>query len=288
MNEVVTKILSDLSDVASKDELRHLARNLTDRDEALAYIDTLNCCAESAVRRASFVNQLLYEDANEAWTDYHKNYSTELPDYLQALLSVHNLDSPIVLDKIASFGDFTHLANLQAFQFARRGQSFVKNYKTFRAQENVSGKSNYFLKSSKSGTPKASTNNTLMIGDVLIRYPKDIQLLEVVAYAHPDEFWNVKKPAEAVMHKLYSVGPMMEELTQEYILELVTMYGAPLKEVANQVKWTLDGGYSKYGWIAYYSEETGRFKFQPYGEWDGDTVPDGGLTYSEFKKRKSK
>lgn len=303
MNPQVKAIIDDLATVATKSELLSMVERTEDR-EAINYAVSLDTLPENSVRRATFLDILGIkasdattespaQSATERFTDlYRKEFNVSPPEYLVELVDRYNLDSPILLNAIGDAGDFNHLARLQTLQFKIRGKSFVKDYRTFRSKDNISGKPNYFGFNANAGSSskKSPTNNTFLLADVLVRYPKNRQILDVVALATADEFWSSKKPSEIVMSKLYAVGAMQGPVTIETIEKMITSLGANPKEVAEQVRWTLDGGYSKYGWIADHIPESSSIHFRPVGPegWDGFDRPEGYLSYSEFKSKKKK
>lgn len=313
MNEQAAEVLKSLATVATREEALFLAERTGDKDliastmamefvtkpgRRLSYAELLGIkeTAEDVDQKTGIVTPARSVADNLAKM-YQEKFSVSLPDELLTMLIEHNLDSPIILDHVASEFLMAHYGRLQDLCFHVRGQSYTRDYRAFREKDNVSGKNSFFAAatsspkaSSGSSKKSAATNNAFMLGDAMVRYPKEVVLQDIVALATPDDFWSKRKPAEVVMSKLFTMGAMGQVTEIDHIVKMADAMGAEHKSVAEQIRWTLDGSYTKYGWTAIHDEEAKTLQIKPVDleGWDGFEKVEGYLSYPEFAAKKKK
>jgi hypothetical protein len=281
MHERVKEMIDDLATVATKPELMSMVANLG--PEAESYAQQLNGLPEAELRRKSFLEQLGL-DQEQFNAKYTELFGEECPVTWRALVTKFNLDSPNLMTYLIKTAEFTEFGRLQKMQYLVLGMSFNKNYRSFRAVENISGRPNHMsVKTSGIKKPSASMD-VVTIKDIDFKVQKVARQDAIVAYAPPQQFWSTRKPAEVIMMKLFMLGGG----TYEMINGMIDAFQVPKpKEVTEQLRWTLDGDYSKYGWTGKADPETKSIVITPIG-WDGENIPEGAQSYKDYKDSQKK
>lgn len=259
VSEKIQQSIKEMSQYCTHDDLMFLAARTKD-SSIVEYCQTVE-----GVTYPSFMNSFEPLTPDEVKAKYSEMFDEPMLDELFLMLSVHRLDSPIIVDLCNTKYGAQTFSDLQTLQEVLKGTSSWSNYQiayTDKRKFDIKKKSKT---TRKSKFPKVRLE--LLGKSAKIKTPA---VLPIVEYKNINILWNGRSNVHKTLQHIYEKRTITVQKIEEFTRDFKQLNKQLL---VNFIAKTCNGAYTKFGWKGSYDAVTQTITVLPVGDWDGFVVP---------------